>query len=47
MKRFIKVCGKEIRISGRLLRIAQLEGDSYEFIEDLEPMLNGLRKCDV
>ena len=47
MKRFIKVCGKEILISGRLLRIAQLEGDSYEFIEDPEPMLNGLRKCGV
>ena len=42
--RLTKICGREIRISGRLLRIAQLEGDGYEFLEDPEPLLGGLRQ---
>lgn len=46
MTRLTKVCGREIRISGRLLRIAQLEGDGYEFLEDPEPVLCGLRKSE-
>ncbi len=45
MKQLISVCGRDIRISGRLVRIAQLEGDGYEFLEDPEPMLEGLRTC--
>lgn len=44
MTRLAKICGKEVRISGGLLRIAQLEGDGYEFLEDPEPLLGGLRK---
>ena len=37
--------GKQIRVEGRLLSIAHLEGDGYQFVEDLDPVLNGLRKC--
>jgi hypothetical protein len=43
MKQLITVCGKDIRITGRLLRIAQLEGDGYEFLDDLPSMVAGLR----
>jgi hypothetical protein len=42
--RLTKICDREIRISGRLLRIGRLEGDGYEFLEDPEPLLDGLRK---
>jgi hypothetical protein len=41
----MKVCGKDIHVEGRLVRIGRLEGDGYEFIEDPEAMLDGLRKC--
>jgi hypothetical protein len=44
MTRLTRICDKEIRISGRLLRIAQLEGDGYEFLDDPGPLLDGLRK---
>ncbi len=40
-----KVCGKEIRVEGRLLRIARLEADKYQFLDDPPEMLEGLRKC--
>lgn len=47
MKKLVKVCGKEIRVCGRLLRIAELEGDAYEFLTDPEAMVDGLRKAGV
>jgi len=40
-----KVCGKEIRIDGRLLRVARLEADKYQFLDDPESMIEGLGKC--
>lgn len=40
----MKICGKDIRVRGRLIRIAQLEGDKYEFLDDPETMLDGLRR---
>jgi hypothetical protein len=45
MRSLIKVCGKEIRVEGRLLRTARLEADLYHFLEDPEPMLEGFRRC--
>jgi hypothetical protein len=39
------VCGKDIRIEGRLLRVAHIDGDKYTFPDDLEVLLGGLRKC--
>jgi hypothetical protein len=38
------VCGKAISVTGRLLRVARLEGDGYEFLENPEPVLDGLRR---
>ena len=47
MRRFVTICGKEIRISGRFLRIAQLEGDGYEFLSDPDTMIDALRRSSV
>ncbi|HYI93651.1 MAG TPA: hypothetical protein VEX68_08910 [Bryobacteraceae bacterium] len=44
MKQMIIVQDRDIRITGRLLRIAQLEGDGYEYMDDPEPVISGLRK---
>jgi hypothetical protein len=40
----LEVCGKEIRIDGRLIRIAFLEGEGYQFLQDPETALEALRK---
>jgi len=45
MRSLIKVCDKEIRVEGRLFRIARLEADGYHFLDDPQPMLDGLRGC--
>jgi hypothetical protein len=39
----LEVCGKEIRIDGRLIRIAFLDGEGYQFLEDPEAALGSLR----
>jgi hypothetical protein len=41
----MKICGKDIKIEGRLIRIACFDGDKYEFPEDPEVVLDSLRKC--
>jgi hypothetical protein len=41
----MRVCGKDIHIEGKILRIARLEGDACEFSDAPEAMLEGLRKC--
>ena len=41
----MRVCDQDIRIRGRLLRIARLDADKYQFVDDPEPLLEGLRKC--
>lgn len=43
----MKVCGQEIKVQGTLLRIARLEADGYQFVEDPEVLLNGLRQCGI
>ena len=45
MRSLIKVCGKDIRVAGRFIRIARLEADTYHFLDDPESMLDGLRTC--
>jgi hypothetical protein len=40
----MEICGKEIRINGRLIRIALLDGEGYQFLEDPEAALGPLRK---
>lgn len=44
MAKLISVRDKEIQIDGRILRIAQLHGDRYRFIDDPEPIIDGLRR---
>jgi hypothetical protein len=38
------VCGKELRVRGRMLRIAELDGDKYRYIDDPRPIIEALRK---
>ena len=47
MNLLLKVSGKEIRIRGRLIHIAGLEADKYQFLDDPQPILDSLRKCDA
>lgn len=39
----IKVCGKDIRVEGRLVKIARIEGDKYFFPERPEDLVEGVR----
>jgi len=43
----INISGKEVHIRGRIPRIAGLEGEAYQFLDDPESLLNSLRKCGV
>lgn len=43
----MEVCGKEIRIDGRLIRIAYLDGEGFQFLEDPEAALEILRKSSA
>jgi hypothetical protein len=47
MKQIIEVCGKEIRVTGRLLRIGRPEGDGYESLQAPQTMVEGLRKSGI
>lgn len=42
--RRLDVEGKEVRIDGRLIRIAFLDGEGYQFLEDPKTMLETLQK---
>ena len=44
----MRVCGKEIKVTGRILKVARLDAEKYHFLEDdPEQYLNGLRNCGV
>ena len=43
MSSLIHVSGRDVRIAGRFLRIARLDADKYEFLDDPEPLLRALR----
>jgi len=43
----MRVCDREIRVEGRLVRIARLAAEGYEFFDDPGAMLDGLRRCGV
>ena len=45
MTNLTDICDREIRIQGRILRIAQPHGDRYRFIDDPESAIAGLRAC--
>ena len=41
----MKVCGREIKVHGRLIRVGRLDAEKYHFLDDPQPVLDGLRKC--
>jgi len=41
----LELCGKEIRVDKKLVRIGYLDGEGYQFLEDPEIGLQSLRKC--
>src|SRR5258705_102343 len=43
MNELITVCGKQVRVQGRLLRTARLEADKYHFLEDPDALLKKLK----
>lgn len=40
----MQLCGKEIKIRGRLIRVGYLDGEGYQFLEDPETALGMLRR---
>jgi hypothetical protein len=40
----MKVCGREITVHGRLIRVGRLDAEKYQFLDDPQPVLDGLRK---
>ncbi len=43
-KQFIKICGQDVKIEGRLIRIARPDADTYEALQEPEALIGGLRK---
>jgi hypothetical protein len=43
----IQICGQDIEVQGRFIRIARLGAEKYEFVDDPERLLDGLRKSGV
>jgi hypothetical protein len=44
LSEFVKVGDRDIRIEGRLIRTARLDGEKYRFLDDPAPIVEGLRK---
>jgi len=43
----MNICGREVKIHGRLCRTAHLDADGYKFLEDPEAVLGELRKSEM
>jgi hypothetical protein len=43
----LEVCGKELRIDGRLIRIGFIDGEGYQFLKDPEAALGSLRGSGI
>jgi len=43
----MNLCGKEIKVQGRLIRIARLAAEGFEFIDDPDVVLDTLRKSEA
>jgi len=41
----MRICDKDIRIEGKLIRVARLDAEKYKYVDDPEAVLNGLRNC--
>src|ERR1700680_703169 len=44
MSSVLKICERDIRVDGRMLRIARVDGEKYCFLDDPQPVIDGLRK---
>jgi hypothetical protein len=42
----MQVCGKDIQVKGKLIRVASLAADMYEFLEDPRTAVEDLRNCN-
>jgi len=40
----LKICDREIITYGKLIRFARIQGDKYRFLDNPEPLIEGLRK---
>jgi len=45
MESFVRACGRDIKVEGRLVRTARVDGDKYRFVDDPEPLVNELKNC--
>lgn len=45
MDSIIQVAGRGVRVEGKLLRTAHLDGEKYRFLSDPAPLIEALRKC--
>jgi Acetyltransferase (GNAT) family len=43
----MNICGREVKIQGRLCRTAHLDADDYKFLDDPEAVLGELRKSEM
>ena len=41
----MNICGTEFRVTGRVLRVARLEAEKYQFLEDPRAAVEALRTC--
>jgi hypothetical protein len=46
-KTLLKICGKDVKVAGRFIRVASLDGEKYVFPEDPSAMREGLMKTGV
>jgi hypothetical protein len=44
MNSLFNLCGKQIKVQGKALRVGRLDAEKYQFLDDPEAMLEGLRK---
>ncbi len=40
----MKICGRDIKVQGRLIRVGRLDADKYQFLDDPQAFLDSLRK---
>jgi hypothetical protein len=45
MRKLMLINTKQVRIKGRVVRVARLEAEKYQFIDEPEKMLKALRSC--
>jgi hypothetical protein len=43
----IRICGNNIRVEGRLIRVARLDGEKFLFAADPEAVVDGLRRSGI